>query len=161
MGKLTSLDEKHLRRALDLARKYSCAGTNGPFGAVVVRDDTIIGEGWNQVVAGNDPTAHAEIVAIRQACRTIGCHDLSGARLFASCEPCPMCLAAAYWARIEVVICAAGRQEAALAGFDDDYFYQELCRPPEERQIPLITALPEEGRAVFEEWLRNPHRVIY
>lgn len=150
-----------LRRAIELSRNSLSTEGCGPFGAVVARDGQIVGEGWNQVVVANDPTAHAEIVAIRDACRRLATFSLQGCTLYASCEPCPMCLAAIYWARIDKVIFAATRQDAAEAGFDDGYFYEEICRAPEARGIPMEQKLQEEAGAVFRLWLKNPERRHY
>lgn len=152
---------KFLRLAIDLARQSLNTEGCGPFGAVITRDGQIVGEGWNQVVALNDPTAHAEMVAIREACRRLATFSLKGCTLYASCEPCPMCLAAIYWARIDKVIFAATRQDAAEAGFDDGYFYEEICRAPEAREIPMEQRLQEEAGEVFRLWLKNPERKQY
>lgn len=150
-----------LRQAIELSRKSLSIAGCGPFGAVVVLDGRIIGQGWNQVVATNDPTAHAEIVAIRDACRQLQTFNLKGCTLYASCEPCPMCLAAIYWARIERVVFAATRQDAAQAGFDDDFFYREIAHPPGERTILMEQNLQDEAREVFARWLETPDRVHY
>ncbi|MDZ7369826.1 MAG: nucleoside deaminase [candidate division KSB1 bacterium] len=150
-----------LKRAIQLAEEKSSDGQHGPFGAVIVKEGRILAEGWNQVVATQDPTAHAEVVAIRQACRMIGTWKLTGCTLYASCEPCPMCLAAVYWARIERVVYAADRRDAAAAGFDDEQLYQELRIPPAERSLPMRQALQEEGRKVLAKWVENPERIPY
>lgn len=152
---------RHLRRALELAREYSTDGVHGPFGAVVVRDDEVVGEGWNRVVAGNDPTAHAEVVALREAARRLGTHDLSGCVLYASCEPCPMCLAATYWARIGEVHFAASSSDAAEIGFDDARLYEELAQPWAARSIRAHQALRTAGQRVLREWSDNPDHVDY
>jgi len=154
-------DLHHLRRALDLAREHSQAGINGPFGAVIVLNGEILGEGWNRVVELSDPTAHAEMLALRQACARRGSPWLEGAVLYANCEPCPMCLAAAYWARIERIVHAATREDAAAIGFDDRFIYEEFAKELKERSVEVVQALPEEGRAVFDEWAKNPKRVMY
>jgi len=136
----------------------------GPFGAVITRDGTVIGEGFNVVVAHRDPTAHAEIMAIRAACRTLKTHDLSGCELYTSCEPCPMCLGAIYWARIKKVYYAATREDAAAAGFDDDNLYIELARPIDERRIQFVQALEATrvaARAILEAWKMKPDRRHY
>lgn len=153
--------EKHLRRAIHLAADHSADGEHGPFGAVVVLDGAAVGEGWNQVVAGNDPTAHAEVMAIREACRRLDTHDLSGAVIYCSCEPCPMCLSAIYWARISEVFFAASAGDAASAGFDDSLILEELKVPWAERKIRGNRALADEGRGVLEGWARNPRRKPY
>ncbi|MDZ7315164.1 MAG: nucleoside deaminase [candidate division KSB1 bacterium] len=154
-------DIRFLKRAIQLAEEKSSDGKHGPFGAVIVKEGRILAEGWNQVVATFDPTAHAEVVAIRQACRLIGTWELSRCTLYASCEPCPMCLAAVYWARIERVVYAADRRDAAAAGFDDERLYQELHIPPAERSLPMRQALQEEGRKVLAKWMENPRRIPY
>ena len=156
-----SMNEKFLRMAMDVAAEKSADGRCGPFGAVVERDGEVVGIGWNRVVTSCDPTAHAEIVAIREACVNLATHDLSGCALYASCEPCPMCLAAIYWARIGKVVYAADRRDAAEAGFDDDYFYRQLSLPPAERAIEFVQSLHEEGRAVLMKWKENPGRIMY
>jgi guanine deaminase len=151
----------HLRRALELAADHSSDGKHGPFGAVVVKGDEVVGEGWNQVVAGADPTAHAEIMAIRDACRRLGTHDLSGASIYCSCEPCPMCLSAIYWARISTVFFAASGEDAAQAGFDDSVILRELKRGWVERKIDGNQALREEGLRVLQAWTENPKKQEY
>ncbi len=153
--------ETFLSRALELARTHSRSGVNGPFGAVVVRGGEIVGEGWNRVVETSDPTAHAEILAIREAARTLGLHDLSGSVIYSSCEPCPMCLSAIYWAHIQELHFAATQIDAAAAGFDDALILSELAKGWEERSVPAHQALAREGAEVLEEWTRNPRRVPY
>jgi guanine deaminase len=150
-----------LDRAIALARQNVATRSGGPFGAVVVRNGEILAEGVNQVVATLDPTAHAEIVAIRAACRKLGAFDLSGCEIYTSCEPCPMCLAAIYWARAARIIFAAGRADAAAAGFDDDFLYQELQAPLENRRIPLLQADRDQALAVFQSWREDHAKVPY
>ena len=150
-----------LQRAVALAAEHSADGRNGPFGAVVTRNGEVVAEGWNQVVAGNDPTAHAEVVAIRRACDALGVWDLRGCEIHASCEPCPMCLAAIYWARIDRIFFAASRHEAAAAGFQDEFLYQELRRGLPERRIPTRRVELPEARGLLDNWLANPRRVAY
>jgi len=150
-----------LSRALELARTHSLSGVNGPFGAVVVRGGEIVGEGWNRVVETSDPTAHAEILAIRAAAGVLGTHDLSECALYSSCEPCPMCLAAIYWARIREVRFAASKEDAARAGFDDSRILLELEKGWEAREITAHLDLEREGAEVLEEWTRNPRKVPY
>jgi guanine deaminase len=151
-----------MRRAIELSRRQLVhAEGGGPFGAVVVRDGAIIGEGWNQVVSGNDPTAHAEVMAIRAACRHLGDFSLAGAEIYTSCEPCPMCLAAILWARIGRIFYANTRDDAAAIGFDDEYFYREVSRPIAERAVPAEKLLAGEARAVFDEWAKIPDRTKY
>ena len=150
-----------MRRAIALAAEHSRSGVNGPFGAVVVMRDRIIGEGWNRVVERNDPSAHAEIVAIRAACRKISSFALPQAVLYASCEPCPMCMAAIYWARIPKVIYACSREDAEAIGFDDARLYDEIAMAPQHRQVEMVQSLAQEGRQVFAQWRDNPRRVMY
>ena len=154
-------DADLLRRAIGLAAVHSAAGSNGPFGAVVARDGMVVGEGWNRVVELGDPTAHAEVMAIRDAGARLGTHVLEGCTLYASCEPCPLCLAAAYWARIPRVVYAASREDAAAAGFDDARIYEELALPWEARQVVGERLLAQEGRAVLAGWLANQRRIAY
>ena len=154
-------DLAFLRRAIALAATRSAGGTNGPFGAVVAREGAVVAEGWNQVVETGDPTAHAEVVAIRGACRRLGSHVLEGCTLYASCEPCPLCLAAAYWARISRVVFAASRSDAARAGFDDERIYRELALEWPRREVAGERILEDEGRHVLEAWLANQRRVPY
>ena len=153
--------EAFMSRAIELSRIHMDAGDGGPFGAVVVKDGRVLGEGWNRVTSTHDPTAHAEVVAIREACRTLGTFDLHGAEIYTSCEPCPMCLAAIYWARLERIFYANGREDAAAIHFDDAWLYHEVALAPEERAIPSIRLLPEEARAVFEAWERKPDKIRY
>jgi tRNA(Arg) A34 adenosine deaminase TadA len=156
------MDEKDfMRRAIALSRQGLAGGHGGPFGAVVVADGRIVGEGFNQVTSTNDPTAHAEVVAIRAACKALGRFDLSGCEIFASCEPCPMCLSAVYWARIGRIYYGNGRADAARIGFDDAEIYTEVARPLGERHLPLVRLLPVEARAAFDEWERKQDKVRY
>jgi len=150
-----------MRRAIALSRERSAAGEGGPFGAVVVQNGTIIGEGWNQVLGTNDPTAHAEIVAIRRACAHRGNFSLEGCEIYTSCEPCPMCLAAILWARIGRIYYANTRDDAAAIGFDDDYFYREVAKPMDKLAVPASRLLAGEARAVFSEWDARPDKVRY
>ena len=150
-----------LDRAIALARQNVATRAGGPFGAVVVREGEILAEGVNQVAAANDPTAHAEIVAIRAACRKLGAFDLKGCEIYTSCEPCPMCLAAIYWARAARIIYAAGRSDAAAAGFDDEFPYQELQAPLHLRRIPLLQADRDQALAVFEAWREDHAKIPY
>ena len=158
---IAALDVPFLREAIRLSRVRMREGRGGPFGAVVVRDGAIVARGWNSVTSDLDPTAHAEVVAIRRACRKLGTFSLAGCILYASCEPCPMCLAAAYWARDDRLVFAATREDAARAGFDDDRIYREVPLAPEARSLPTSRLLGEEAAAIFEEWLANPDRVPY
>ena len=127
-------------------------GDGGPFGALVVHGGEVIGRAWNQVLLRKDPTAHAEVLAIREAAARLAGPHLRGCLLFTSCEPCPMCLAAAYWARLDGIWYAAGREDAGAAGFDDAFLYEDLCRPPAERRVPM-RRLPTAGAlTLFQEW---------
>ena len=155
------MDNSFLKQAIELAVIKSSDGRHGPFGAVIVKDDKIIAMGWNQVVASCDPTAHAEVMAIRQACEKLATHDLSGCTVYTSCEPCPMCLAAIYWARIDTVVFAASQQDAADAGFDDAFLYEEIGKTWEKRKITSMQDLDDEGRTVFEMWVNNPRKILY
>ena len=132
-----------MAEAIRLSLEKMRQGLGGPFGAIIVKDGEIIARGSNQVTSANDPTAHAEVVAIREACRRLGTFLLSGCELYTSCEPCPMCLSACYWARLDRVFFAATRQDAAEAGFDDDFLYRELAVAPADRQLPLEQLLRE------------------
>ena len=155
------MDEiQFMRRAIELSR--GCANSDeGPFGAVVVRDGRIVGEGVNRVVPTGDPTAHAEVVAIREACRIIGSHVLDGAVLYTSCEPCPMCLGAAWWARIAEIVYANNRADAAAIGFDDDAIYEEVAAPLHQRKLPIRRLGADEALEVFKLWHGKPDKVPY
>jgi tRNA(Arg) A34 adenosine deaminase TadA len=136
-------------------------GFGGPFGAVVVRGGEIIAEGWNQVTSSHDPTAHAEITAIRAACRSVGTFSLAGCEIYSSCEPCPMCLSAIYWARLDGLYFAASRLDAAAIGFDDDFLYGELQREPATRKLPTQQALQAAAAAVMQGWMQLPAQRRY
>ncbi len=153
------MPESFLRQAIDLAVESVALG-GGPFGAIVVRDDRVIGRGQNRVVPTADPTAHAEVLAIRDACQTLGTHDLSGCELFASCEPCPMCLGALQWARIATIHYASTRDDAAGAGFDDARFFAEFGQLV-ERRIELHPTLRAEAQAAFRAWNAAEDRAPY
>jgi guanine deaminase len=150
-----------MRRAIALADQNVANGTGGPFGSVVVRDGKIIGEGANTVTGSHDPTAHAEIVAIREACRTLGSHSLAGCEIYASCEPCPMCLSAIYWARIDRAWFGNTAADAADIGFDDAFLYRELAVPMTDRSLPIEQILHGEAIASFEAWRASPIKVPY
>ena len=154
-------DKELLTHAVQLAARYSKSGGNGPFGAVIARKGEIIAEGWNRVVEENNPTAHAEITAIRVACQKLGTYNLEGCALYASCEPCPMCLAAVYWARLDAVYYASTRADATRAGFDDDHIYDEIAQSPENRNLKMIHLPVDDAEAVFKEWLDNPDKHEY
>ena len=154
--------EKHdfMARAIALSFEGLAAG-GGPFGAVLARDGWIIGEGRNNVVPGRDPTLHAEVVAIRDACARAGTHDLAGATLYTSCEPCPMCLGAAWWARCAAVVYGNSRTEAAAIGFDDAAIYEEMARPLGTRRLPMRRLMAAEAWAAFAQWENKADRTPY
>lgn len=155
------IDQYYLRRAIELARHGMTGNEGGPFGAVVVLNNEIIGEGNNQVTTTNDPTAHAEMVAIRNACQKLQTFQLEGATIYSSCEPCPMCLGAIYWARPARLVFASTREDAAAIEFDDAFIYEELTLPLDQRKIPTLNMLRKEGREVFEEWMNKIDRTPY
>lgn len=141
-----------MRLAIQLAEQNVAQAQRQPFGAVVVKDGKVIAKSANKVIAHNDPTAHAEVAAIRLACKKLKTFDLAGAVMYTSCEPCPMCLSAIYWANISRIYYSNSRQDAADAGFDDEFLYHELVKPLEERQIPIQQLLREEALPAFEHW---------
>lgn len=148
-------------RAIELSRKNMQAGVGGPFGAVIVKDGKIIGEGWNKVTSSNDPTAHAEVVAIRNACESVRNFSLDGAEIYTSCEPCPMCLSAIYWARINKIYYANTRKDAAAIDFDDDFLYQEIPKDIKDRKIPMVQCAHTEALEVFKEWQTKADKIHY
>jgi len=152
---------RFLRRALDLALENARSGNGGPFGAVIAADGKIIAEGVNHVTRETDPTAHAEISAIRAACRKLGRFSLQGCTLYSSCEPCPMCLSAIYWARLDGLYFAADRSDAARAGFDDSFLYEQIPLDVQARALPTKRLLAEAGGEAFAAWLKRPDRVPY
>lgn len=154
-------DDDFLREAIRESAAGMNAGDGGPFGCIIVRDGQIVGRGHNRVTSTNDPTAHAEVVAIRDACRRLSAFQLDGCTLYTSCEPCPMCLGAIYWARPDRVVFAATRHDAADAGFSDDFIYGEIDLPIGERTIPFRQHLREEARSVFAEWKKKPDKIVY
>jgi len=154
-------DEDFMRQAIAASRHGMAGGAGGPFGAVVVLDGRVVAEGWNQVTSTNDPTAHAEMVAIRRACAALGRFDLRGATVYTSCEPCPMCLAALYWSRCDAVFYAADRFQAAAIGFDDAFLYTEIPKPIEARNLPMRRLLQAEALEVFADWAAKADRVAY
>lgn len=153
--------EAFMRRAIELAQEGIDKNQGGPFGCVVVKDGQVIGEGCNRVTSSNDPSAHAEIVAIREACRKLNTFQLDGCSIYTSCEPCPMCLGAIYWARPASVFFAGTREDAAAAGFDDDMIYEELDKPNDQRQRPMTNLLREQAVEVFRHWIEKPDKVEY
>jgi len=158
---MTEKDEEFMRRAISLAQAGIDANAGGPFGAIVVKNGEIVGEGCNQVTSTNDPTAHAEVVAIRNACQKLGSFQLDDCLLYTSCEPCPMCLGAIYWARPKQVFFACTREDAAKIGFDDQFIYEEIERPIEERHIKSINFLRGEGLTVFDNWENKADKAEY
>jgi guanine deaminase len=150
-----------MKRAIELSRTHMLADDGGPFGAVIVKDGKIIAEGWNQVTSTNDPTAHAEVQAIRNACKGLGNFELVDAELYTSCEPCPMCLAAAYWARISKIYYANTRVDAAKHHFDDEFIYQEIPKALDERSIPMVQVSRDEAYKVFNEWDQKLDKIKY
>lgn len=152
----------YLEEAIKLATKGMKANDGGPFGAIIVdKNGKIVGRGNNKVTSTNDPTAHAEIVAIRDACTNLNTFQLEGCTVYTSCEPCPMCLGAIYWARPERIIFAASREDAAKIGFDDDFIYREIPLPIADRQIPTEQLLRKEGVAVFNSWASKDDKIEY
>ena len=158
---MTSDDHAFMRSALQLAHENVEQGRGGPFGAVIVRGDEIIGRGSNLVTSTNDPTAHAEMVAIRDACRTIGNFSLAGCRIYTSCEPCPMCLAAVYWARLDKIFFANTRHDAAQIGFDDDLIYREMNLAHGERSTPIVSLPSPEALETFALWASKIDKTPY
>ncbi len=159
-----SVNEKslaYMRRAIELARLGVEAGDGGPFGAVIVKNNCIVGEGWNRVIANNDPTAHGEITAIRDACQHLDTFDLTGCEIFTTGEPCPMCLAAIYWARIEAIYFGFSIEDAARIGFDDRFFFEEISRSPEKRLIQRRQILRDEALALAEIFAADPDHARY
>jgi guanine deaminase len=145
-------EKKFLERAISLSRQGMESGQGGPFGCVIVKDNRIVGEGTNRVTSSNDPTAHAEVVAIREACGKLNTYQLDGCDIYTSCEPCPMCLGAIYWARPRKVIYANTREEAAAIEFDDDFIYSEINAPLGERRIPFIHYSHPAAKEIFVAW---------
>jgi tRNA(Arg) A34 adenosine deaminase TadA len=150
------MQQKYLERAIQLAQQGMERGLGGPFGAVVVQGDQILAEGCNQVTTALDPSAHAEVVAIRAACQRLGSFSLAGCQIYSSCEPCPMCLAAIYWARLDGLYFAASRGDAAAIGFDDEFLYLELEKPPAARSLRAEQALQGQAAAMMQRWLQMP-----
>lgn len=150
-----------MQMAIDLALEKMTDRQGGPFGALIVQNNQIIGRGWNQVTSHNDPTAHAEITAIRDACRNINDFSLQGCDLYVNCEPCPMCLAAAYWAGIKTIYYAATRKDAASIGFADDHIYDELSRPAQDRSLQMVQLMRDENQPVFAAWEALEDKIPY
>jgi tRNA(Arg) A34 adenosine deaminase TadA len=154
-------DQSALQRAVHLSQQRMQANLGGPFGAVIMRDGVILAEGWNEVTSTNDPTAHAEVTAIRRACAAVNDFSLQGATLYTSCEPCPMCLASAYWARISRIVYANTREEAAAIGFDDAFIYDEMPKAPHERLIKMVHLPREDAQAAFAAWAAKTDKIAY
>jgi guanine deaminase len=163
MSETGTFDREHvfMKRALELAAENAASGRGGPFAALVVKENVIVSEGTNLVTATNDPTAHAEVVAIRRACAALGTFQLTGCELYTSCEPCPMCLGAIYWSRPSVIYYCGTHKDAAEAGFDDSFIYQQTRLPVEQRHIPMRRLLPGDADRPFEAWRHNTARVRY
>jgi guanine deaminase len=155
------MDNSFMARAIQLSIENVRSGRGGPFGTVVVKDGAIISEATNQVTATNDPTAHAEVLAIRNACKKLGVFDLQGCEIYTSCEPCPMCLGAIYWARLTRVYFANTAADASKVGFDDSAIYREIAQPHAKRQIPMIQMMRKEALAAFREWQDKPNKIGY
>jgi tRNA(Arg) A34 adenosine deaminase TadA len=158
---MTEREQRFMQMAIDLARQGMNNGVGGPFGCVIVKDDTVVGKGSNSVSSLNDPTAHAEVVAIRDACRQLQTFQLTDCEIYTSCEPCPMCMGAIYWARPKKVFFAATRFDAADAGFDDSLIYKELTCSIEERKISMEHINREAAVKVFEEWMAKEDKTVY
>jgi tRNA(Arg) A34 adenosine deaminase TadA len=156
-----SPDPAHLRRCIALAVENVLTGRGGPFAAVIVRDGQIVAEGANSVTSSNDPTAHGEVNAIRNACKALGSFSLAGCEIYTSCEPCPMCLAAIYWARLDGIYFGSNQQDAAKAGFDDAFLYDEFRKSQQERSIPSVQLLQSEAWQPFATWESLPTKVDY
>ena len=150
-----------LKRAVALATENVIAGKGGPFAAVIVRAGTIVGEGVNTVTATHDPTAHGEVNAIRAACKVLGTFTLAGCELYTSCEPCPMCLAASYWARLDAIYFGCSAADAARAGFDDAFLYSEMRKTSVDRKLHAAQLLGDEAWAAFAAWIASPNKVDY
>jgi tRNA(Arg) A34 adenosine deaminase TadA len=154
-------NSEFMLQAIDLATENVTSGRGGPFGAVVVKDGKVIATGANQVTSINDPTAHAEMIAIRNACQALGTFKLDGCELYTSCEPCPMCLAAIYWAHCRAIYYGCSAEDAARAGFDDQFLYEQLKKPMSERTMPMGILCEREALKAFEVWRESPNKVEY
>lgn len=158
---ITEKDKEFIKRAIELSEKGMNNNAGGPFGAVVVKNGEIIAEGFNEVTSSNDPTAHAEVVAIRKACAVLNTFQLDDCIVYTSCEPCPMCLGAIYWARPKAVFYACTKEDAAEIGFDDDFIYDEIEKNIEKRTVKFINLDREEGRKVFKKWEAKEGKIDY
>jgi tRNA(Arg) A34 adenosine deaminase TadA len=155
------MKKSYMREAIRISIQNMRRGQGGPFGAVVVRKGKIVGRGWNQVTSCNDPTAHAEVTAIRDACKRLKTFKLTDCELYTSCEPCPMCLSAMYWARLKKVYYGNTRADAAKIQFDDDFIYREIPLPIKKRKLPMRQLLRSEALAAFVEWKNKPDKIRY
>ena len=153
--------ENYMQEAIDLSIKNVKDNDGGPFGAVVVKDGKIIARGYNQVTSNNDPTAHAEVVAIREACKVLGSFQLTNCEIYTSCEPCPMCLGAIYWARPSRVYYANTKEDATSIQFDDDFIYKEIAKPIQYRELQFIQVMRKEAQEAFELWKNKPNKIEY
>lgn len=150
-----------MQEAITLSKEKMQENQGGPFGAIVVKDKVIIGRGWNQVTSANDPTAHAEIMAVREACLRLGSFHLEGCEVYTSCEPCPMCLGALYWAKVKAVYYANTRHDAAQIGFSDEFIYREMVLPPGKRTLKMVQLDQSEALKIFEAWKQKEDKVEY
>jgi guanine deaminase len=158
------IDASHrpfMARAIQLSLENVRSGRGGPFGCVIAKEGSVLAESVNQVTATNDPTAHAEVLAIREACQKLGCFELRDCYLYTSCEPCPMCLGAIYWARLNKVYFGSLASDAAKAGFDDSAIYAEIAQPHSRREIPMIQMMRDEALVAFQEWEAQPGKIPY
>lgn len=155
------MHETFMKRAIELSREKMQSNHGGPFGAVIVKDGQIVAEGWNEVTSTCDPTAHAEVMAIRKACQNLKAFHLKGCEIYTSCEPCPMCLSAIYWAHIDKIYYANTKADAAKIGFDDAFLYEEFKKTPENRRVPIQSLLANEAQTVFKEWQQKDDKILY
>lgn len=155
------MKSRFMIEAIRLSRQKMRMGQGGPFGAVVVKNNRIVGRGWNQVTSSNDPTAHAEVMAIRDACARLGTFQLNGCDIYTSCEPCPMCLSAVYWARLDRLFYGNTRRDAARIEFDDDFLYRQVALPHSRRTLPMKQLLRSVAIKVFNEWERKENKIRY
>lgn len=154
-------NEIFLLRAIELAEENAKSCSGGPFAALIVKEGVVIAEAVNTVTPDNDPTAHAEVNAIRQACQKLHTFHLDGCQMYASCEPCPMCLGAIFWAHLDVIYFAAAQNQAAESGFDDSFIYQQISCAPDERNIPFVHKIIPKSNAPFDQWKSNNQKVTY
>lgn len=154
-------ENRYMARAIQLSLENVLSGQDGPFGAVIVRNGTIVSEGVNRVTAANDATAHAEVNAIRAACTKLGVFQLTDCDIYTSCEPCPMCMGAIYWARLARVYFANLASDAARIGFNDAFIYRDMAQPVSHRSVPMIPMMREQALAAFQAWEKKPDKIIY